>query len=725
MLPGMPLGAIGTGFISLGTDGTLDYVSTIFNAFLERFNAADIFSKAENFPTNLMLRRHIPSFRLPFLGIAVAGKTRVLSLQTVKDLQEVNDIAYWGHYPVADLEYDMDSPVSVGLRAWTPFLPGNAVESNTPGALFEVELRNITENPQQGTLVFNFYGAREVDVGVPAFGDSAVQYQRQPVKGKFRGVTVRTVRKEDYEYGYALGVVGRERIRLGGSLGGGNLEAEGNAWDSISTALPEPCPTHGGSSVAVDFSLRPGSRKKVRFILAWYAPFWKSEAGTRYVHMYHARFNSALEVAQLLAEEHASLLKRVLAWQQVVYAEKRIPGWLQDALINVLAIDTQNSFWEKSINPDHWWGDEGLFSTNESLTSCPVQSAIAGDWIGQWSVNLLFPGLSRNYLRPFKYHQRDSGEVPFAIGSQTHLESPGFAFQVPMNSQYYVHMIDRLWQCTGDDNVLREYYPSTKAAVNFIRMLDKDGDGLLETQGTFSQYYDNWEMAGVATHVAGFWLATQEIAERMAKKMGDEAFARDCRAWIERGKKTLEENLWNEEAGSYLQFRATKAERTSKAVISDQLIGEWFARVHGLLGIFSPERVRKVLATLERLNVAATPHGIQNSVPMNDAWDKSAIVPSYSTLVPAMLMIYSGDSHFRELGLEIVRRTWHNMVIEQQMTWDMPCMLHADGTRSYGLEYHHNTMLWTFPMAVLGQDIQSISSPDGFVHRIIQAAHGN
>ena len=31
LLPGMPLGGIGTGFMALGTDGTLEYVNTIFN----------------------------------------------------------------------------------------------------------------------------------------------------------------------------------------------------------------------------------------------------------------------------------------------------------------------------------------------------------------------------------------------------------------------------------------------------------------------------------------------------------------------------------------------------------------------------------------------------------------------------------------------------------------------------------------------------------------------
>ena len=36
MFPGMPLGALGTGFMSLGTDGTLDYVNTVFNDYITR-----------------------------------------------------------------------------------------------------------------------------------------------------------------------------------------------------------------------------------------------------------------------------------------------------------------------------------------------------------------------------------------------------------------------------------------------------------------------------------------------------------------------------------------------------------------------------------------------------------------------------------------------------------------------------------------------------------------
>src|SRR5262245_38819478 len=84
MLPGMPLGALGTGFISLGTDGTLDNVNTIFNTFLERKEAAQRAAKTQGLSeANVYKRENVPSFRLPFLGLALDGETTVLALKPI------------------------------------------------------------------------------------------------------------------------------------------------------------------------------------------------------------------------------------------------------------------------------------------------------------------------------------------------------------------------------------------------------------------------------------------------------------------------------------------------------------------------------------------------------------------------------------------------------------------------------------------------------------------
>jgi len=416
----------------------------------------------------------------------------------------------------------------------------------------------------------------------------------------------------------------------------------------------------------------------------------------------------------------------VLGWQQVIYAENQLPGWLQDSLINILAIISQQSFWAKSADPNHWWGEEGIFSVNESLISCPQQSCIACDWIGQWPIDIFFPDLARSNLRVFKHHQKNYGQTPSTLGPGAEPDRLWYDQQISIDCQVYAYLIDRHWQRTGDDEMLEEIYPSVKAAIVFLQSADQERDGLVDVFGV-SHYYDAWGMSGAAIHVSGYWLATLKMVERMAEKMGDTAFADECRNWYDRGRKSLEEKLWNEEVGSYLLYNNTKTGEKSDTVLSDQLTGEFFARIHGLESIFPKDRVLKVLATLERLNVAATPYGIRTSLRPDGSDDKTGfyaplITPSYSTIVPTSVMMYSGDGHFSELGMEIVRRTWYNMVFNQQMTWDMPCMLNADGTLAWGLEYWHNPMLWAFPIAVLEKNLSSFSAPGGLVDRITSAS---
>jgi len=108
---GLPLGGLGTGCVDLNTEGTLGR-ATIFNSFTppREINA-------------------------PFLALSTGGKVWVLSTERIAGVDSASQIHYWGHYPVADLEYELDGPMSVGLRAFSPLLPGDSVLSNTPGAV--------------------------------------------------------------------------------------------------------------------------------------------------------------------------------------------------------------------------------------------------------------------------------------------------------------------------------------------------------------------------------------------------------------------------------------------------------------------------------------------------------------------------------------------------------------------------------------------------------------
>ncbi len=135
---GMPLGGVNTGCLDMETSGMLGYM-TLFNTHVPRRG-----------PLNV-----------PYLGLSVGGTTWVLCDPQAKDgagqyqpsatgrsgtlwrnggyeqvttplvpvpldvtlsgVRTADEIHYWGHYPIADLEFDTDAPVQVGLRAWRPF----------------------------------------------------------------------------------------------------------------------------------------------------------------------------------------------------------------------------------------------------------------------------------------------------------------------------------------------------------------------------------------------------------------------------------------------------------------------------------------------------------------------------------------------------------------------------------------------------------------------------
>jgi len=207
------------------------------------------------FPLHLPNRRWVDATE-PITPVPMDLNKNRLQQQGVRTVKEIH---YWGHYPVADLEFETDAPIRVGLRAWAPFLPGDVVGSMLPGAVFEVHLRNPSEAKQEGTIAFSFPGPLEKEAGT-------TEFERKRVEGAVTGMEVTAPLVS-----YVLGTIGEEKPRLGGGL-----NADGTAWSKIAQELPPAGPNRPGSSAAVDFSLDPDQRDVVRFVLAWHAPTWNA-----------------------------------------------------------------------------------------------------------------------------------------------------------------------------------------------------------------------------------------------------------------------------------------------------------------------------------------------------------------------------------------------------------------------------------------------------------------
>ena len=729
---------------------------------------------------------HRPQLLTPFLGLSVNGQTYVLAdekyirggtvqgncdprsevdpkewmaeLIEIKGVKPANKIHYWGHFPVADMEYETDCPVSVGLRAWSPFIPGDTFDSDIPAAVFEIHLRNTSQKGQSGSVAFNFPGPthsgthpdwavlnQDKDIkpivwpnfeglrgrcspGWPELEES--EFTRSTINNKkYTGLAVETKKG----FGYVVGVSGcKDNIRFGGSLSEDNL-----AWSQISKKLPQPKVAsnkdagqeyygHAGASVAIDFDLKAGQSEKVNVILAWYSPKWTGKPGNVYTRAYTKRYNNAVEVANHIVKDQKSLLKRVLAWQQVIYGEKDIPGWLQDALINSLYLIPETSLWATSASGPiaDWCDDYGLFGMIESPRGCPQTECLPCTWYGTLPVLFFFPDLMEANLNGHLHYQRQDGAAAFNWGWIADMSKPtDYAWQVSLNGFCFCDLMYRYWQRQGlDKKILNKLYPAVKKSTIYSMSL-RSGDDHVISMPEGDKGEEWWEHSGwygMVAHAGGVRMAQLRIAEHMAQTAGDEEFVLQCQKWLKMGQASMENKMWNETTQSYLLSSDPDSDKKSEDIMANQFDGNWVTDLHGLKHVFREDRFKTALETIKKTCLVDSIGAVSFASP-----DGSPQMASYGIFVPeiymlAMTYLYAGQ---QETGLEIIKKCVDNSFLRQGIGWDQTNMLYAagDGGRTVGSDYYQNTIIWAMPAAIKNQTLQETYKKGGLVDRIIKA----
>ena len=734
---------------------------------------------------------HRPQLLTPFLGISTGCETWVLAdkryivggdvqgncdprvevdpkewiahltpLESVKPAQAIH---YWGHYPVADLEYESDCPVGAGLRAWSPLIPGDTLASDIPAAVFEVHLRNKGVEPRKGTLAFSFPGPTHMGTHpqwailssddlkpivwpnlkglsgwcAPGWPELAEEdFYRESISGDLNGITI-TGREGA---GFVLGVIGSgAKVRTGGSL-----SESGTSWSRIAECLPEVIPRsttddvsiredspsnmtygHSGASVAVDFDLDSHEDKVIRFVLAWYSPTWKGTPETTYTRAYTARYQDATEVAQKMARDHESLLQRVLSWQQTVYSEKAIPGWLQDGLINSLYLITETSLWTSPSPPiSSWCPPQGLFGMIESPRGCPQTECLPCTWYGTLPILFFFPDLAELNLRGHLHYQREDGAAAFNWGEGADMSKPlDYAWQVMLNGFCFVDLNYRFWERSGFHKDLLELcYPAVKKSTNYSMSLRSGPDFVISMpEGNKGEEW--WEHSGwfgMTAHAGGLRLSQIQMAQNMAEVAGDTDFVEQCRLWLKSGTDSMEGKMWNETTGSYLTAYEPETGQKNNDIMANQFDADWITSLHGMPGNFAEPRIIRGLETIEKTCLVDTIGAVSFANP-----DGSPQLASYGIFVPEIYMLgmtflYHGKD---TTGLEILRRCLHNQFSIQKIGWDQTNMLRATdgGIRTVGSDYYQNTILWAAPAAVIKKPLSSLYEQGGFVQRIISA----
>ena len=642
---GVPLGGLGTGYFTLEGTGKIGFCSIYNDIVPPRYEDND------------------------WLTVQVAGRSIPLSSA---------DIAYWGHFPVADLVAEFgEVPVSLGIRAFSPFIVGDAGDSNIPATLFEIEVGNHGDEPLSLDL--------------------AITPPEPPTTGKAQ-----------------VALVG----------------------DGLS-------PTSDQGSGSLTLELAPGESQRRRFVFAWYAPNWRDSGNEAHVHRYGQRYPDAAAVARDALERFDSLLGRVLGWQAEIYRADA-PAWLRDALIQGLYSLAKNTVWIAKTRKDEWWGDGGWFTHNESHSGCPITETVVCRQHGHFPALFFFPELEASTLEAFRHFQLGDGEIPFSYGMETSMRDPRYHCQHPLNSGQYAQMIYRLYQRTGDEAQLRSFYDSARRAIRYQFSLDDDDDGLVNDQAHVApgelwpanQFYDIWPWWGTSAYVAGTWLGTLACGRAMAEAVGDDAFAEECRAWLERGQAAYHEKLWT---GSYYRlWNDPENRQLSEVSLGNQLMAQWCVRIAGLPDVLPNDNIASALDTVERLNMAATPYGLVNGVtPEGERYDSKAEATDGvvdiaanndhakqtfvgETLCAAMTFMYHDRA---DTGLEIARRVYEALALKAASPWNQRCLIDADsGLPVWGDDYYSDMVIWAVPMALAGQSIGDFAATGGLLDRMLAAA---
>jgi len=125
---GMPIGGICAGQLYLGGDGKLWH----WDIFNQRIGTG-----AEHYAKPL--KPTSPLEQGFALRVAAAGTTREWAL----DRAHWREVSFTGEYPVGYVEYrDSDSPASVRLEAFSPFIPLNEEDSSLPATVLEFTIKN-------------------------------------------------------------------------------------------------------------------------------------------------------------------------------------------------------------------------------------------------------------------------------------------------------------------------------------------------------------------------------------------------------------------------------------------------------------------------------------------------------------------------------------------------------------------------------------------------------
>jgi uncharacterized protein (DUF608 family) len=338
-------------------------------------------------------------------------------------------------------------------------------------------------------------------------------------------------------------------------------------------------------TIGTTLKLKPGQSETVSFVITWNFPnFYARGIGGQLVgHSYSARFSTAVDVSQYIADNFDRLTSQTEKWVKTWY-DSTLPYWLLDrTMANTSTLATTTCYRFK----------DGRFWAWEGIGCCP--GTCTHVWHYAQAPGRVFPEVERIEREGvnFGIGQHDDG----GIGMRTNLKGsnePAHDGQCGRILGAY-----REHQMSPDDAFLRRIWPNVKKAIEYLIKCDANGDGLIE--GAQPNTLDAaWY--GKVSFLQSLYIAALKAGQAMATEMGDTKFAAECSQIATRGAETIEE-LYNGEYFIQIEDPAHKKEvGVGPGCYIDQVFGQSWAHQVALGRIFDKDKQLSALKSLWKYN---------------------------------------------------------------------------------------------------------------------------
>lgn len=640
-----PLGGIGTGCIGLLGNGRLSdfeifgrpnkkaLAGLTFFAIKAEQDGAFVDARilnSDSFSTRTGFEQYMDTDHMVYGGYGFGPAT-----STLAGVPHFPKSDFSVHFPYAEMDFSCEKfPANVKMCAFNPFIPFNDSDSSIPAAFFEFEICNNSDKETDYTLcgalenpLANCKNTFDGDVRSEAKGirfysaddDGDDGSLDSPINAK--NICIATDCEEVSYQEYLFRGTWFDRLQV--------------FWDDF-TRNPSfknrSYPTSGtrdSGLVAAHFTLKPGEKKTVRFVISWYmrymTNYWSQfteeelEKGKNRWRNYYCRFfSNSTECAAYCFTHWDRLKKETDLFSDTLYSST-IPDEMLDAVSSNLCI-------LKSITiMRHTDGNIiGFEGNNARFGSCEGNCTHVYNYA--YALAHLFPKLERG-LRETEYFycMNDDGAVAFRAPSPLG-RKPSDYFHCADGQLGGVFKTYREFKMCGDIEWLKKMWPYVKHSLDYAFKPDSAMKWDPERSGILHGRQHNTldtELYSPNSWLQGLYVAALIAASEMASVMKEKEAAKEYLELAEKAKAYLNTELYN---GKYF---CQKIDLSDKSLLEpfgeiadyywneefgeikyqigegssvDQALGQWHANNIGLGEIFEKEKLLSALDTIYTVN---------------------------------------------------------------------------------------------------------------------------